>query len=204
MSSNTSVVVLHHDPTPEILIPRYDDLTTELEESAQNPPLRRPGGADVPVLEEFLCDECNGVLKVWLTHEGLPDITEKGDLRSGSHNTFQRTDVKQVQVEEGDVLVAETTVAATAEEDLGEVVVEERRRQGDRNDPPAAAGFPAGAQDFQWQLNPKLNVSIMPVWDSKDELIIDYVINMASLALPTFLMAVHVVQMAPMKFTGRL
>jgi hypothetical protein len=55
---------------------------------------------------------------------------------------------------------------------------------------------------LQWQLNPKLNVSIVPVWDGKDELIIDYVINMASLVLLSPLMFVHIAQMAPTKFTG--
>jgi hypothetical protein len=55
---------------------------------------------------------------------------------------------------------------------------------------------------LQWQLNPKLNVYIVPIWDGKDETIIDYVINMASLALLSPLMFVHIAQIAPTKFTG--
>jgi hypothetical protein len=76
---------------------------------------------------------------------------------------------------------------------------------GGGSGPPAGTGPTADAPDpsLQWQFNPKLNVSIFPVWDGKDETIIDYVINMASLALLSPLMFVHIVQMAPMKFTGR-
>ncbi|KAJ7309321.1 hypothetical protein DFH08DRAFT_974795 [Mycena albidolilacea] len=55
---------------------------------------------------------------------------------------------------------------------------------------------------LQWKLNPKLNVSILPVWDGKDETIIDYVINMVSLALLGPLIFVHIAQMVPTKFTG--
>ncbi|KAJ7232761.1 hypothetical protein B0H12DRAFT_1239517 [Mycena haematopus] len=74
---------------------------------------------------------------------------------------------------------------------------------GDGNDPLAAPGqYPASAPD-QWQLNPKLNISILPAWDGKGDTVIDYVIAMAYLAVLSPRMAQGIAQLAPSKFTGR-
>lgn len=54
-----------------------------------------------------------------------------------------------------------------------------------------------------WQLNPKLNVSVVPEWDSKDEMVIDYIVFMAYLASFSDKMRKDIAQMAPSKFTDR-
>ncbi|KAF8206229.1 hypothetical protein K438DRAFT_1963313 [Mycena galopus ATCC 62051] len=78
MSSNLRVVVLCDDLGPEVLIPEV---------------------VEIPVLEEFPHDECTRV-KFRFACEGLLDVTEKGDLGSGNHDTFQHADAEQVQAEE--------------------------------------------------------------------------------------------------------
>ncbi|KAJ7920731.1 hypothetical protein B0H13DRAFT_2319013 [Mycena leptocephala] len=69
--------------------------------------------------------------------------------------------------------------------------------------PPAAQGLdPLSASD-QWQINPKLNVSVVPTWDGKGDSVIPYVITMSYLAALSPRMAAGVAQMAPYKFSGR-
>ncbi|KAJ7878922.1 hypothetical protein B0H13DRAFT_2346314 [Mycena leptocephala] len=68
---------------------------------------------------------------------------------------------------------------------------------------PAAPGLdPASASD-QWQINPKLNISVVPAWDGKGESVIPYVITMSYLAALSPKMASGIAQMAPYKFSGR-
>ncbi|KAJ7473553.1 hypothetical protein FB451DRAFT_1468458 [Mycena latifolia] len=68
---------------------------------------------------------------------------------------------------------------------------------------PAAPGFnPASTYDG-WQLNPKLNVSVVPAWDGSGSLIIEYVVHMSHLANMSEKMSVGIAQMAPSKFSDR-
>ncbi|KAJ7619331.1 hypothetical protein FB45DRAFT_713610, partial [Roridomyces roridus] len=68
--------------------------------------------------------------------------------------------------------------------------------------PMANAGSdPAGAD--QWQLNHKLQLSVIPSWDGGPITVFDYVIRMDALALLSPRMAVGIAQLASSKFTGR-
>jgi hypothetical protein len=53
----------------------------------------------------------------------------------------------------------------------------------------------------QWQLNSKLNVSVVSLWNGKGETIIPYVIMMSSLAMLSPLLEKQLGQMAPSHFT---
>ncbi|KAJ7758473.1 hypothetical protein DFH07DRAFT_958329 [Mycena maculata] len=54
----------------------------------------------------------------------------------------------------------------------------------------------------QPQLNPKLNISVVPEWNSLGDAIIPYVVRMSYLALLSDRMSAGIAQMAPSKFTG--
>jgi hypothetical protein len=53
----------------------------------------------------------------------------------------------------------------------------------------------------QWQLNSKLNISVVPSWNGKGEAIIPYVIMMLSLVMLSPLLERQLGQMAPSCFT---
>ncbi|KAJ7605542.1 hypothetical protein DFH06DRAFT_1275604 [Mycena polygramma] len=73
---------------------------------------------------------------------------------------------------------------------------------GNGPDQTATPGYPpAGAG--QWQLNPKLNISVLTAFDGRPESIISYVESMAYLANLGPLMSSGIAQLAPLKFTGR-
>ncbi|KAJ7773009.1 hypothetical protein DFH07DRAFT_952985 [Mycena maculata] len=67
--------------------------------------------------------------------------------------------------------------------------------------PMAVPGQNPGRAD-QWQLNPKLNISVLPSWDGHGDTVIDYVIAMSHLASLSDHTHVGVAQMAPSKLTG--
>ncbi|KAF7344711.1 TY3B-TY3B protein [Mycena venus] len=77
----------------------------------------------------------------------------------------------------------------------GAAVVEEE------GDSLAAPGEPASATNT-WQLNYKLNVSVVPSWNGRDETIIDFVVAMAGLVILGPRMAQGIAHMALSKFTA--
>ncbi|KAJ7123005.1 hypothetical protein C8R44DRAFT_621723, partial [Mycena epipterygia] len=68
--------------------------------------------------------------------------------------------------------------------------------------PGAASGESPESALEPWQLNPKLNLSLIPEWDGRGTTIIDYVVRIAYLCSLGWKMNIGVVQMVPSKFTG--
>ncbi|KAG6905931.1 hypothetical protein DXG01_016851 [Tephrocybe rancida] len=80
---------------------------------------------------------------------------------------------------------------------------------------PGGDGFPGGGPNNQfdnnaarfcvddhWQLNPKLNFSIMPSWNRLGETALDYISDMSKLAALSNHMSAGLAQMAPQKWTS--
>ncbi|KAJ6611809.1 hypothetical protein B0H10DRAFT_2223726 [Mycena sp. CBHHK59/15] len=93
------------------------------------------------------------------------------------------------EIEEGGFPFPEQEVREEEAEEAGTAEAEDPPGQ------PESAGL--------WQLNHKLNISILPSWDGDDVSVIDYVESMARLAAMGPLMHTGIAQLAPAKFSGR-
>ena len=88
MTGDPGVVVLLQNPTAEVFVPRDDNLTAEVEQTGVDMPFGRAGGAGAPDLEDLSGCECNRVLEVRFTSEGLADVAEHWGLWTGDSNTL--------------------------------------------------------------------------------------------------------------------
>ena len=81
-------MVLLQNPTAEVLVPRDNNLAAEVKQAGVDTPLGGPGGAGTPNLEDLPGCECNRVLEVRFTSEGLADVAEHWGLWTGDSNTL--------------------------------------------------------------------------------------------------------------------
>jgi hypothetical protein len=105
MSGDPRVMVLLHNLATEVLIPRHDNLAMKQDESVRDLPFGRAGGWGLPVLEELLGNKCDGVLKLQLSCEHLPDVTQEGNLRSVDCDSLCYLDLEELWPKEHNVRV---------------------------------------------------------------------------------------------------
>jgi hypothetical protein len=97
MSGDPRVMVLLHNPATEVLIPWYDDLATEQEESVRGVPFGLAGGRGLLVLEELPGDKRHGVLKLRLGRECLPDIAQERNFGSVNRDPLHGTNPEELR-----------------------------------------------------------------------------------------------------------
>jgi hypothetical protein len=94
MTSDPGIVVLLQNLAAQILVPRDNILATEVQESGLDVPLGRLGGSGTSDLEDLARCQRDGLLNVRVRCEGIPNVSEEGDLRSDNNNAFERTDME--------------------------------------------------------------------------------------------------------------
>ena len=88
MTGNSCVVVLLQDPAAEVLVPRDNNLATEVEQTGVDMPCGRPGWPGSSDLQDLLGHERDWVLKVRFTGKGPVDVTEEQNLQASDDNTL--------------------------------------------------------------------------------------------------------------------
>src|ERR1700709_519371 len=105
MPRDAGVMVLFQYSAAKVIVSGDDELAAEVEEASGDGPFSGAGGARASDFEEFPSRERDGVLEVWFAGEGLADVAEDGDLRTGDSDTLESAEVEELRTEEGDILV---------------------------------------------------------------------------------------------------